>query len=138
MNKEILDRFKNLELRKLNSSMELRKILLQISELPLDYVDFMSSYNGGVGFVGDSDNYLDLWTAENVNNLNPYFPNEEFAKQVIIIGSNGSGTLYGFDLIEKWFFETDEYEMDRASVTKCGNTFLDLIKYLETNGSVSD
>jgi len=131
MNKEILNKFEKIELRELNSNTQLRQIAGKISELPSDYIDFMSTYDGAVGFIGNNDNYLDFWTLENVNQLNPYFPGEEFSRQTIIIGSNGSGTLYGYDLIEKYFFETDEYEMDIESIKKCGNTFVDLIKYLE-------
>ncbi len=101
-----------------------------IAPLSADYTAFMSNYDGGAGVIGDNDNYLDLWDINNIIELNPYFPDEEFSKEVILIGSNGSGTFYGFDTLEKYYFETDEYEMSRDEVTKCGKTFIELLEYL--------
>lgn len=129
MNKELLNKLRGLKLRILGDSFKNSQQYL--SQLTSDYIGFMSMYDGGVGFIGENDNYLDLWTSENVSKLNPYFPKEEFSNQVIIIGSNGSGTLYGYDLVDKLFFETDEYQMNRNELTRCGTTFLDLIEYIE-------
>ena len=129
MNQEILRRLLKVELRTKENITE--EVKIYISQLPDDYVDFITAYNGGVGFIGESDSYLDLWTLDNILQLNPYFPEEDFSKEVVIIGSDGSGTLYGYDLLNKSFFETDEFQMSRKEAIKCGNSFLDMIKYLE-------
>jgi hypothetical protein len=131
MNNKVLEILAKMELRPSESISE--EAQNYIASLPLDYIEFMTIYNGAVGFIGGSNNYLDLWTLENVVQLNPYFPEEEFSKQVIIIGSNGSGSLYGYDLLDKCFFATDEYQMNREEIIKCGATFFELIKYLESN-----
>lgn len=103
----------------------------KVLNLPSDYLDFIQLHNGCVGFIGKFDNYIDFWKLENVLELNPYYPDEQFSKEVVIIGSDGGGTLYGYDLKDKCFFKTDVYEMTRDSSIKCGTTFLDLITKLE-------
>jgi hypothetical protein len=128
MNQEISNLFTKMELRTINTNMSIVKENY-IRQLPNDYIEFMFMHDGAVGLVGDS--YFDLWTLDNVIELNPYFPEEDFSKQVIIIGSNGSGSLFGYDLLDKTFFETDEFQMNREEIIRCGNTFLTLMKYLE-------
>jgi hypothetical protein len=104
--------------------------LLQNKDLPSDYLDFMLTYDGGVGFVGTDENYLDLWNIRNIIDLDPYFSDDQLSKEIIVIGTNGSGTLYAYDLINKFFFESDEFEMTRENVINCDKSFLDFIKYL--------
>jgi hypothetical protein len=128
MNQEISNLFTKMELRTINTNMSIVKENY-IRQLPNDYIEFMFMHDGAVGLVGDS--YFDLWTLDNVIELNPYFPEEDFSKQVIIIGSNGSGSLFGYDLLDKTFFETDEFQMNREEIIRCGSTFLEFIKYLE-------
>ena len=126
---EILQELDGLNLRSHLKDMNKNRINEQIKDLPEDYIEFMTEYNGGVGFIASS--YIDLWSIENIGQLNPYFPEDNFSKQVIIIGTNGSGTLYGYDLLEKIFFETDEYEMEREQVKKSGANFLELIRRIK-------
>jgi hypothetical protein len=128
MNQEILNSLNKMELRMIDVDMGTIK-KEYITKLPNDYFEFMLMYDGAVGFL--EDNYLDFWTINNVIELNPYFPEEDFSKQVIIIGSNGSGSLFGYDLLDKTFFETDEFQMNREEIIRCGSTFLEFIKYLE-------
>jgi hypothetical protein len=128
MNQEILNSLNKMELRMIDVDMGTIKNEY-IAKLPNDYFEFMLMYDGAVGFL--EDNYLDFWTINNVIELNPYFPEEDFSKQVIIIGSNGSGSLFGYDLLDKTFFETDEFQMNREEIIRCGSTFLEFIKYLE-------
>jgi hypothetical protein len=71
-----------------------------------------------------------LWNIKNIIDLNPYFPEDPLSKEVIVIGSNGSGTLYAYDPIGKCFFESDEYEMARENIVNRGNSFLAFVKYL--------
>ena len=60
MSKEILKSLKKLELRPLGNLINKNNFFL--SQLPSDYIEFMSRYDGGVGFVGDENNYIDLLT----------------------------------------------------------------------------
>jgi hypothetical protein len=60
---------------------------------------------------------------------NPYYE-EEFARNAVIIGSNGSGTLYGYYLLEQVYFASDVFELTAEEVTRCGPGFLDLVRYI--------
>lgn len=131
MNEKILEKLEKLELRSQTVISKSNQAL--IAQLPNDYIEFITIYNGGVGFIGNANDYIDLWTVENISELNPYFPEEEFSQETIIIGSDGSGTLYGYDLPKMCFFETDEYQMNRDEATYCGKTFLEFLEYLAIN-----
>jgi hypothetical protein len=116
-----------------------KKEILEIEEklrisFPQDYVDFMLKTNGGEGTVGE-DSYLRLWKIEEIIESNEGYSVEEFAPGLIIIGSDGGGTAYGFDFrsekpilvavdfiglyIDSPFFRTDN--------------FFEFIKYLYNN-----
>src|SRR5437868_5193065 len=86
----------------------LKEQLLARYKLPSDYTHFIIEHNGAVGFF--KDNYLDIWDIQKVLKLNPYYVNEEFSKKSVIIGTNGSGTLFGYNFEGKYFFVTDEFE----------------------------
>lgn len=105
--------------------------LAQLREkgLPEDYLSFMEKQNGGFGRIGEKRNYLDLWAADDVLKLNPYYE-EDFARRVMCIGSTGGGTLYGYDPINKKFFDAHEFAFSEAEAHVCGPAFLDLIRYL--------
>ena len=67
-------------------------------DLPLDYKDFLRASNGGAGFVGDT--YLHLWKAEELKPLNDGYQVARFAPALLLIGSDGGGEAYAFDLSE--------------------------------------
>lgn len=56
----------------------------------------MLKTNGGEGTIGE-DSYLRLWKIEEIIESNKGYSVEEFAPGLIIIGSDGGGTAYGFD-----------------------------------------
>lgn len=94
-----------------------------IEDLPADYKNLMTQFDGGAGFLNDrNSSYLDLWPLAFVCENNPY-SDDAFSKQVIIIGSNGSGMLFGYDLLNHFFFTTDEYQMNSHELTKLGSGF---------------
>lgn len=64
--------------------------------LPLDYVNFLRSHDGGEGFIGD--NYLILWKAEELIVFNYEYEVEQYAPGIFLFGTNGGGDGYGFDV----------------------------------------
>jgi hypothetical protein len=64
--------------------------------LPSDYMQFLRDYDGGEGFIGD--NYVILWKAEELNVFNREYEVEQYAPGLLLIGSNGGGEGYGFDM----------------------------------------
>jgi SMI1 / KNR4 family (SUKH-1) len=63
--------------------------------LPSDYANFLRASNGGEGFVGD--NYLALWKAEELKQLNDEYQVPEYAPGLLLFGSDGGGEAYAFD-----------------------------------------
>ena len=127
MQAEIVEILSSLKFRLFSGDEE--KKIIQEKPLPADYLEFMSLHDGGTGFIGKNENYIDLWTAMNVNDLNPYLDND-FAKSILIIGSDGSGTLYGYDPASNNFFEADEYELTKNGIRERGSSFLEFMTYL--------
>ncbi len=64
--------------------------------LPPDYVQFFREHDGGEGFVGD--NYLILWSVEDLAPFNHEYEVEQYAPGILLFGSNGGGEGYGFDM----------------------------------------
>jgi hypothetical protein len=64
--------------------------------LPPDYVEFITAMNGGEGFVGD--NYVILWSVDELPRFNREYNVPEFAPGLVMFGSDGGGEGFGFDL----------------------------------------
>lgn len=65
-------------------------------DLPDDYKEFMAHYGGGEGFVGDG--YLMLWRPADVLQYNREYNVEEQIPGFLVIGSNGGGEAFAYDL----------------------------------------
>jgi hypothetical protein len=127
MKQELKEILNDLAAGQLGDQDELSK--LSGKGLPDDYMQFMLDRNGGDGFIGKEENYIILYSAYQVLTMNPYY-DEEFARRVTVVGSDGGGMLYGYDPIMKNFFDTDNSEFTAEEVHYCGPAFLDLINYL--------
>lgn len=64
--------------------------------LPAAYRDFLKRSNGFEGFLAN-DRYLVLWSVEQIVELNEAYSVAEFAAGLLLIGSDGGDTGYGFD-----------------------------------------
>ncbi|WP_163103431.1 SMI1/KNR4 family protein [Peribacillus alkalitolerans] len=125
------DLFKNFNF---NSPIKLEVINIVEEHLkikfPSDYIDFMLKNNGGEGDIGNS--YLRLWRMEHIVESNEDYAIEEFASGLIVIGSDGGGTAFGYDfrhkkpkLVEVNFIGLN---LDRPFYST--ESFLDFIQYL--------
>jgi hypothetical protein len=65
-------------------------------ELPQDYLNFLTFFNGAAGTLPNSY-HLILWPAETLLDLNEAYQVQEYAPGIFIFGSNGGGEAYGFD-----------------------------------------
>ncbi|RCS56437.1 SMI1/KNR4 family protein [Parvibium lacunae] len=63
--------------------------------LPTDYKEFLEKANGGEGFIGE--NYLILWTAEELAQFNNEYEVQDYAPGLVLFGSDGGGEGYAFD-----------------------------------------
>jgi hypothetical protein len=64
-------------------------------KLPNDYKEFLQFSNGLEGET--TDNYLVLWSAEELVELNQAYNVKEFVSNIILIGSDGAEDTFGFD-----------------------------------------
>jgi hypothetical protein len=64
--------------------------------LPPAYLAALAIANGGEGFVGKR--YIKLWVAEELLERNEKHQVAEYAPNLFLIGSNGGGQAYAFDL----------------------------------------
>ena len=63
---------------------------------PEEYLAFLRMASGGEGFAGDE--YVMLWRCEDLIEYNQRYQVEELAPGFFLIGSNGGGEAYGFNL----------------------------------------
>ncbi|HIP39182.1 MAG TPA: SMI1/KNR4 family protein [Desulfocapsa sulfexigens] len=64
--------------------------------LPFSYKEFLKFSNGAEGDIG-KENYLMLWKVEELAELNEAYGVDEFADGLLLIGSDGGDTAFGFD-----------------------------------------
>lgn len=63
---------------------------------PIDYREFLLQFGGGEGFVGNQ--YLIFWAADEIGPFNADYEVREYAPGLLLIGSNGGGEGFAFDL----------------------------------------
>jgi hypothetical protein len=64
--------------------------------LPGEYLTFLQLTNGGEGFIGEA--YAMLWRCEDLIEYNQSYEVAELAPGFFLIGSNGGGEAYAFNL----------------------------------------
>jgi hypothetical protein len=64
-------------------------------KLPNEYVEFLKLSDGGEGFIGE--NYIILWSCDELPQLNRSYKVEQFLPGFLIFGSDGGGEAYGYD-----------------------------------------
>lgn len=65
-------------------------------EFPMDYMGFLAQLNGLEGFIAEN-NYLMLYRAEEILELNDGRWEDGFLRAVVVIGSDGGGTAFCVD-----------------------------------------
>jgi hypothetical protein len=64
-------------------------------KVPKDYIDFLKTSNGALGYVGTTP--LQLYSAEEIVEYNRIIDTESYAPGLVLFGSNLSGIDYAFD-----------------------------------------
>ena len=122
----------------LNPSVEENRIKKIETELgvtfPNDYIEFLSYSNGAEGSIGE--NYLILWSIEDIIELNEAYGVNEFVKGLVLFGTDGGETAYAFDTRtnDTQIVAVPFIGMDLEEVKTCSNTFNGFLQYLlDTN-----
>jgi cell wall assembly regulator SMI1 len=64
-------------------------------KLPNDYIAFLRASNGGEGMIGE--NYVILWNAEELAEMNKSYQVADYAPGLLLVGSDGGGEAFAFD-----------------------------------------
>ncbi|GAA3919795.1 hypothetical protein GO495_00035 [Chitinophaga oryziterrae] len=105
-----------------------------------DYLDFLKSYDGAEGFVGE-DSYILFWSVQEIINLNPYYEedvDDGYSKGFFFFGSNGSDTGYGIRKSDGAFIEVPFIDMSEEDTTELGKNFAEFLEYLATGNLKED
>ncbi|WML48521.1 SMI1/KNR4 family protein [Neobacillus sp. PS3-34] len=125
--------FKEFEFNTSTSKQEIEKVeeVLNVN-FPPDYIEFMLKTNGGEGTIGES--YLKLWEIQELIESNEDYSVPEFAPGLLIIGSDGGGTAYGYDFRQERpkLVEVDFIGMDIENPNYSTDDFFEFMKYLYT------
>ncbi|WP_170169054.1 SMI1/KNR4 family protein [Mesobacillus subterraneus] len=100
-------------------------------KFPRDYLDFMQKTNGGEGTIGEVS-YLRIWKIEELAESNEDYEVSEYAPGFVVIGSDGGGTVYGYDFrndIPK-LVEVSFIGLNIDTPNYSTNNFFDFIDYL--------
>jgi hypothetical protein len=106
------------------------RALCKVRRIPDDYIDFLTKSNGAEGSIGT--NYLCLFRAEEIDEINVSAAIEEFAPGLVIFGSNLGGISYAFDMRQEQetiveFFDEDIGDGEEQF---CANSMSEFFKYL--------
>lgn len=121
----------------LNSSVDKEKIKeveikLDVS-FPIDYVRFITTSNGAEGSIGE--NYLLLWSIEDIINLNEAYAVNDFAKGLVLFGSDGADMAYAYDTrtSETPIVSVPFIGMDIKEIIIRSDSFYGFLEYLFKN-----
>ncbi len=96
MERELMQLFsKRASVSNITTDVEFNNLIDKLSiRLPDDYIEFLKLFNGYEGLLKD-ELYITLWSLDNLENYNEMYEVNEFAPEVFLIGSNGSGLAFG-------------------------------------------
>lgn len=94
-----------------------------------DYADILARYNGLEGFIG-SEQYLQLWKAEEIVSLNAAYHVQDFAPGIVLVGTNGGDTGFGIEAATKHYVSVPLVGMSREAVREVGTNFEEFIEKL--------
>lgn len=99
--------------------------------LPASYREFLKTSNGAEGNIGE-EFYLMLWKVEDLAELNEAYGVDEFAGGLLLIGSDGADTAFGFDkrIATMSVITVPFMDMSLDEVQIIGEDFVDLLKRL--------
>lgn len=102
--------------------------------LPKDYKEFLKLTNGFECYL-DSNRYIVLWSAEQIAEFNEGYLVADFAPALVLIGSDGGGTGYGFDTRTEpmTVCETPFVGMSPEMMHLVADNFSAFLKFLESD-----
>ncbi len=122
---EILAMMKEFETNTIKTTIHLpEKFKLYLKE----YEQYLKKFNGGSGMIGE-ENYLILWSQDEIVEFNRDYAVEEFLPNILLIGSDGGGIAYGINS-KCEYIQVPFIPMDTEEVSVIARTFEEFIQYL--------
>ena len=105
----------------------------QKRKLPDDYKAFLQIANGGIGFIGES--YVNFWKIEDLLANNKDYGVDEYVPDFLLIGTDGGGMAYGFDLREESYsiICVELVVLSYENAFHVADSFLELLRKLKNN-----
>ena len=128
-----LTRLKSMELESPATETAIERAEQQLGvRFPDAYRSFLLAANGGEGFV--EQRYLMLWRVEEIADLNARYRVSEFMPGMVVFGSSGGGTAYGFDIRNPKLpiVEVEFVGLGWKDSVALGDTFDEFLLYLAT------
>lgn len=127
MDSKTMQLLNRLQLRIVDTGEGRKEKLEQLHDLPADYIEFMTIYDGGDGFFHDNS-HLDLWSLDDIiESIQAYQSEPWNNKTAIFIGREAGPTIFGYDIEGRYFFEIDEF-LSEDQKQKQGKTFAEFIQ----------
>lgn len=79
-------------------------------KLPADYLEFISKFNGGEGFIGEA--YVIMYRIEELEEINKDYEIERYFKNVFIFGSDGGGMHLAYNSDLTMYYAIDSCNID--------------------------
>jgi SMI1 / KNR4 family (SUKH-1) len=97
------------------------------SPLPASFLAFFRRANGGEGFVGTR--FVQLWRAEDLIEFNDGYKVTEFVPGFFLIGSDGGGEAFAFDLSsgDSAVLEIPLIPLDRQESRRIADSFVSFV-----------
>ena len=86
-----------------------------------DLIEFYSEFNGACGFVDDI--YVDIWNLKELFELNEEYNVSKYMKNVILFGSDGGDTAFGYDCKKDEYFIVPLIGMGIDEAEYFGNSY---------------
>ncbi len=97
-----------------------------------DYLDFIKMCNGAEGFIG-KNNYVLLWKAEQLIELNPYYEDNKETEELFFFGTDGSNLGYAFDKKSKKIISIDFLDISQVQPNVIADSFEAFLDKLSGN-----
>jgi len=101
------------------------------TKLPEDYRDFLNFSNGGEGFIG-SGSYCALYQVEDLPSRNEGYEVKTQAPGFLLIGSDGGGEAFGFDMRSERcvYVQMPFMPLEWEYARPLGSSFLEFLEHL--------
>ena len=100
-----------------------------------DYAEFLLRHDGAEGFIG-SDQYIMLWSAFQLRELNAAYRVSDLMQGVVLIGTDGGDTAFGIDEATGRYLSVPIVGMSREMVRDEGASFEEFLESRASQNSI--